>query len=141
MSLLLGDGVRGVVEGVGGILDEIFTSDDEKQKNELAKAKIMQAPFMAQLQVDLQEASHASIFVAGARPFLKWVAGVGIAYEAIARPLLEWLTGIINEVWSLQVAAPPSIGLEELVTLVTGGLVLYGTRAVEGIKGRKRNRL
>lgn len=129
----------GIVSGVGGILDDLFTSDEERAKAEIAMARISQAPFLASLEIDKEEAKHASIFVAGARPFLKWVVGGGVAYEVLLRPLLTWLTNIANGLFDLAIVAPPSISLEELITLVTGGAALYGARAVEGVMGRKRN--
>jgi len=131
----------GLVSGVGGILDDLFTSDEERGKVEIAKARIAQAPFLANLAVDKEEAKHASIFVAGARPFLKWVVGFGVGYEVVLRPLMTWITNLLNGIFDLAIIAPPSISVEELITLLTGGAALYGARSVEGIMGNKRDRI
>src|SRR5207302_8812758 len=43
----------------------------------------------AQIEVDKQEASNASIFVAGWRPFIGWICGSGLACQFIIGPRSE----------------------------------------------------
>jgi len=49
-----------------------------------------------QIEVNIQEAQHQSVFVAGWRPFVGWICGLGLAYQAILHNLIEWLSGITN---------------------------------------------
>ena len=45
---------------------------------------------IAQLEINAKEASHASVFVAGWRPFFGWAGGVGFVYAVVGQPLLAW---------------------------------------------------
>ena len=42
------------------------------------------------LEINKQEASHASIFVAGWRPFVGWCCGFGLLYASILEPLMRF---------------------------------------------------
>jgi len=139
VSELTGGAAGGIIGGIGKILDDTFTNDEERAKAEIAMRKIEQAPFMANLEIDKVEASHASIFVAGARPALKWVIAIGVAYEVIIRPLLAWVTGVISAFTDVVIAVPPSISLGELIALMGGGGALYAARSWEGVNGKKRD--
>ncbi|PAJ72055.1 hypothetical protein CJF42_23330, partial [Pseudoalteromonas sp. NBT06-2] len=65
------------IKAVGGILDEIFTSDEEELNLALIKQRLKQQPSLVQAEINKVQANHRSIFVAGARPFLMWVCGFG----------------------------------------------------------------
>lgn len=49
---------------------------------------------LAQIAVNLEEAKHESVFVAGARPFIIWVGGVSLAYATILEPLLRFIAQV-----------------------------------------------
>ena len=85
-------GVAGKLVGsVGGVLDDLITSDEERANVEIAMERIRQLPELKELDERIALARHPSIFVAGAWPFVIWAAGVGIAFNVIAVPLLNWL--------------------------------------------------
>lgn len=90
----------------------------------------------AQLQASAQqtdtnkvEASNASLFVAGWRPFVGWVCGGGLAYQYLADPLFSWFAAIMH--WPL----PPSLDMQTLITMLGGMLGFGAMRTVEKVKG------
>jgi len=114
------------IEAIGNVLDNLFTSDDERLTHEEVKIRLQQKPKMAQTEINKVQASHRSIFVAGARPFLMWVCGVGLAMAFIVNPLIEYFVDgeqLIN------------IPLGQIMELTLVMLGLATLRTVEKIKG------
>lgn len=72
-----------------------------------------------QIEVNIQEAQHQSVFVAGWRPFVGWICGLGLAYQAILHNLIEWLSGI----YGFPVPPPPE---SDVLIYVLGGLLGLG---------------
>ena len=116
------------ITAIGQIIDQLYTSDDEKLDKELLKLRLAQEPQLAQSEINKIEAQHRSIFVAGWRPFIGWVCGVGLAYTFLLNPLLQWLTG----------DAGPDLQTDVLGTLTISLLGLGGLRTVEKIAGRTK---
>lgn len=88
-------GIAGkVVSSVGGVLDELITSDEERRNLDVAMERIRQLPELKELEERIALAQHPSVFVAGARPFVIWAAGFGIAFNVIAVPLLNWIGAV-----------------------------------------------
>ena len=117
----------------GNVLDKLFTSDGEKLDKEAILTRLAQQPNLAQIEVNKIEAQHRTIFVAGWRPFIGWVCGVALAYVFILRDLLAWgLT--MYQVGD--VVAPPTLAIEDLMTVLLALLGLGGLRTVEKLNGR-----
>ena len=68
----------------------MFTSKEEELNLEIVKERLAQKPAMIQAEISKVQAGHRSMFVAGARPFLMWVCGVGFAYAFLIAPTLEF---------------------------------------------------
>lgn len=137
MSLLdkvfpVGEAVSGI-KAVGNILDNLFTSDDERLGREEMMLRLMQAPDKAQQEINKVEAAHRSLFVAGWRPFIGWVCGFGLLWSFIGHPLFEWLVAL-NQ-WDIEA---PAIITDYLMELVTAMLGLSGLRSFEKLKGRSK---
>lgn len=49
---------------------------------------------LAQVELNKVEATHSSIFVAGWRPFIGWVSGVGLAWQTILQPIVSWIATV-----------------------------------------------
>lgn len=81
------------VLGTGEIADLIKDGIDkiwpDKTEAEKAQATLLLTSLQGQLDTNKVEASSTSLFVAGWRPFIGWVCGVGFAVSALG-PLLEW---------------------------------------------------
>ena len=129
-----GAGVATAVSAVGNVIDNLFTSDDERLGREEAKIRLMQQPHLAQVELNKVEAQHRSLWVAGARPFILWVCGAALAYNFIIRDLLAWT--IMNS-W-VEATMPPALQMEQLITVLLGMLGLGGLRTVEKLRGRAK---
>jgi len=91
----------------------------------------LQSVTSAQSDVDKVEAASTSMFVAGARPFVMWVCGVGLAVSCIVSPLFTWLSALVGHPTPF-----PKLDDPLLQSTLAGMLGLgHITRTVEKIKG------
>ncbi|WBA86525.1 3TM-type holin [Endozoicomonas sp. GU-1] len=109
------------VEAVGKVLDNLFTSDEERLDKQAVIQRLRQQPQLAQIEINKVEAGHRSVFVAGWRPFIGWVCGIGLAFIFVINPILQWWSGKPGPVM-------PSDILMELVLALLG---LGALRTVE----------
>ena len=124
ISKIFSSNIAEPVEAVGNVIDNLFTSDDERLTHEEVQIRLKQKPLLAQTEINKVQASHRSRFVAGARPFLMWVCGVGLAMAFIVNPLLELFTeDVIN------------VPLDAMMELTLAMLGLATLRTVEKLKG------
>ncbi len=65
-------------------LQEIF------QRGELAELNAQVQLLTGQLTINMEEAKHPSVLVAGWRPFVGWVGGLSLAYAGILEPILRF---------------------------------------------------
>jgi len=126
LSNIFNVGTAEPVEAVGDVLDELFTSKEEKLTLETVKQRLAQKPQLAQTKVNEVQAAHRSIFVAGARPFLMWVCGFGFLFAFVINPLLTWLFPDMGK---------PELPLAVMLELTLAMLGLAGLRTVEKLKG------
>ncbi|NUZ10038.1 hypothetical protein HUZ36_04525 [Pseudoalteromonas sp. McH1-7] len=126
LSNLLSPQAVGPIDAMGSILDELFTSKEEELNHELLKARLVAKHSFIQAQINQVQASHRSIFVAGARPFLMWVCGLGFLFSFVINPILQWLWPEIGA---------PELPLDVMMELTLGMLGLASLRTVEKIKG------
>ena len=103
---------------------------------EAAAAQIaaqVHAQTMAQIEVNKVEAASQSLFVAGWRPFVGWVAGGAYAYTFVVQPFLVFLLTAAQV--HIDIAQLPTLDMGELGVLLFGMLGLGGMRTLEKIKG------
>jgi hypothetical protein len=116
-----------------GIIDRIFPDPAQKAAAELELMKMTQdgdlKQIMGQLEINAREAQHASVFVAGWRPFFGWAGGAGFVYATLLQPILAWVGAIKG--WP----APPDVNIDLLWVVVTGLLGLGTLRSVDKAKG------
>lgn len=137
MSLLgtiLGAGVAEPVRAVATILDDLFTSDEERLDKQEELLRLAQRPALVQAEINKVEAQHRSVFVAGWRPFIGWVCGCALAYSFVARDLLAWGLAVAGST----AAAPPELAMEHLITILMALLGLGGFRTFEKLQGRAK---
>ena len=129
LSKFLGGTVAEPIEAIGNIIDAVHTNDEERAQAEAVLLKIKQHPALVQAEIGKVQAQHRSIFVAGARPFLMWVCGLGLGMAFIVNPLIEYFgTGekLIN------------MPLNQMMELTIAMLGLAAMRTVEKVKGVSR---
>lgn len=128
---ILGD-IFGVVKD---LVSEVVVDKDKKNEINLELAKLadqaearVHEQVLAQIEVNKAEAGHGSIFVAGWRPFVGWVCGVGLAAQVAMFPLLDRIFG-----WSMAFDT-------ELLVLTLGGMLgIGGMRTFEKVRGVSTN--
>jgi hypothetical protein len=125
----------GPIMEIGKSLLDRFGPED-KSKRMLMEAEFLRMAaegelkqVIAQLEINAREATHASIWVAGWRPFFGWAGGAGFVYATILQPLLAWGSTING--WP----TPPALNLDLLWVVVTGMLGIGGLRTFEKSKG------
>lgn len=114
------------VEAVGSVLDELFTSDEELLSLEVVKQRLAQKPALAQSEINKVQAAHRSTFVAGARPFLMWVCGLGFLFAFVINPILEWVMPEVGK---------PNLPLDAMMELTLAMLGLAVLRTAEKVNG------
>lgn len=139
--------VGGLVEAVGKIADDLFTSDKERldaqielQKLGIEEQKIDAGLAQGQLDVNKTEASHSSVWVSGWRPAVGWTCVAGLAYNFLAHPFLLWAWALLQANGWVPVGLnpPPPVDVEALLVLLGGILGLGVYRTAEKVKGVAR---
>jgi len=126
LSKLVGGSISEPIEAIGNIIDAVHSSDEEKAQAQALLEKIKQRPGLVQAEIGKVQAQHRSIFVAGARPFLMWVCGIGFLFAFLVDPLLQWLMPEVGA---------PQLPLDVMAELTIAMLGLSGLRTVEKLKG------
>ncbi len=88
----------------------------------------------AQAKINEIEVAHSSIFVAGWRPFIGWVCGIGLLWAFIFQPIFIWAIASFD----LGVNDLPAINTDGLYQLVLAMLGMGGLRTFEKLKGVSR---
>jgi hypothetical protein len=134
--------IAALIPLITGVLDKVLpdaqASSDAKlkvlelaQKGELAVLDADLKISLAQADINKQEAG-TDTFRGGWRPFIGWVAGMGLTYDFLIRPILPWMlvaTGAVDTI-----APMPPIDMESLMVLLLGMLGLGGLRTYEKVK-------
>lgn len=143
MGLDIGTPWGDAIKAVGGIISKVLP---DAAAAAAAKAQLAQMAAQGQLQEELLqlqaitsaqtdinkvEAGSTNMFIAGARPFIMWVCGIGLAMSCIVGPLFTWFTALIGHPTPF-----PQLNDPLLQSTMFGLLGLgHVTRTVEKIKG------
>ena len=126
---------------LGDLLDRLLPDPQQKAAAQLELAKMAQTGELAslaaetdlakaQIAVNQVEAASGRLFVAGWRPFIGWVLGVGLAWDCLAKPIVltaaAWAGHPIPDL--------PNLSNEQLYTMLAGLLGLGGLRTLEKVK-------
>lgn len=133
LGKILGDLISPVTDIIGEIvvdkdkrneinykIQELVDKADERYHEEL----------MGQIEVNKEEAKHASVFVAGWRPAIGWVGAAGLGYSFVIAPFVEAVARGLGYVGEMPV--PDS---ENLLVLVLSMLGVGGMRSFDKLKG------
>lgn len=140
---ILGGILGDLISPVKDIISEVVVDKDKARElnvrlQELADKtdQRLHEEMMGQIEVNKTEAQHASIFVAGWRPFIGWVGGVGLGYNFVLAPFIEWIAR-----WNGYVGVMPSPNSGELLTLVLSMLGVGAMRSYDKRNGTARDNL
>jgi hypothetical protein len=134
--------VTALLPALGTLIDRLIPdrAAAEKAKLEIEAQLVASAneAAMAQVEVNKIEAGHATVFVAGWRPFIGWVCGVALALYYI--PM--FIIGMALWIWACleagQLVPRPELGVAEIIGLVMAMLGLGGLRTLEKLNGVAR---
>ena len=127
LSRLLGSGTK----GIGSLAKDIREAIKGKELDPNKKLEIAGKLAEVQTKINEAEASHRSVFVAGWRPFIGWVCGIGLGYAVFLEPLLRFTFTVKG--WEVDF---PEKSTNVTMLLLLGMLGLAGARTYE-----KKNKL
>ncbi|MGE3319838.1 MAG: 3TM-type holin [Candidatus Berkiella sp.] len=113
---------------IESLLDKIFPSKEEQLQAQAVLEKVKQHPAALQVSLNKHESQHRSLLVAGWRPFIGWVCGIGLANTFIINPWLQWLYGVEG----------PQLPLDVMIDLVIAMLGLGTLRTFEKFKDKAK---
>ena len=126
---------------VGKVIDRIPNSHEREKAKlqfEVELAKIDQTILTSLVEIDkaqaainVEEAKHSNIFVAGWRPFIGWVCGAGFAWLVLAQPVLVFAFAASGH----SVKDLPVLDSSMIMAMCSGMLGLGGLRSFEKYKG------
>lgn len=126
MTFGIGDAVAAGLK----VIDKFIPDPEAKVKAEKELRESLQSWDKMQADVNLEEAKHDSLFVAGWRPALGWTCAFAFAFIYVLGPLITWLSTMAGNPIPL-----PSFNIEALMGLTLGMLGLGGLRTFEKVKG------
>ena len=128
---------------LGPIMDGVLRFIPDKGERARAKEQFegqmlsaMTGLVQGQLKINQEQAKHASIFVAGARPFIMWVCGVALLWQFLLEPMATW--GLLA-FSTRELPEFPRLDMGPLMTLLLGMLGLGGLRTYEKRLGVHRD--
>lgn len=128
----MGEGVNSVLGGIGSLAKDIrsaITGEVSPEAKAEINAKLMEIEAqasLAQTNINLVEAKHKSIFVAGWRPFVGWVCGSAFLVHFILFPMIETIA-----IYKGIDFTSPSFDMETLTTVLFALLGFGAYRTVE----------
>ncbi len=117
------------------ILERIFPDPNRRAEAALELEKLRQSGELAelasetdiakgQIEINVEEAKHQNIFVAGWRPFIGWVCGGSLAFHFMVRPIAAVFGATV-----------PSLDIGDLIAILIPLLGLGGMRTYEKLRG------
>jgi TM2 domain-containing membrane protein YozV len=134
--------VGNIAGGLFKLIDDLFTSEEERQNAKLKIIELQQKGQLAQLAVNAAEAKHENIFVSGWRPFIGWVCGLAFAYNFIVQPLFVFAIWALTTFYAVEfpITDLPDLDMASLLAVLGGILGLGTLRTYEKRTGTNVNR-
>lgn len=142
---LFAGGASRLVDSVGKVVDDLHTSDEERDRAaldayraETERAAVTQKLDLAQIDVNRTQAQSASWFVAGARPAALWICVLAFAWHYIFADLAAWAVAL----WGpAGLTLPQLSGADDLLTVFLALLGMSTIRGWEKSRGVARDRI
>jgi len=128
-----------LIDPISTLLDKIVP--DKDQRDRLAHEISTMAEdhsheiSKAQIEVNRQEATHKSLFVAGWRPFTGWTCAFGIAFNFILLPIANMV--LVFADYSVKI---DPLDMSTMMPVLLGMLGLGGLRSFEKRNGISREK-
>lgn len=136
LSVLGGDLIGEIGDLISQWQQGKITKEELAFKIKTFEAANEQAIKLAQIEVNKEEAKHKSIYVAGWRPFIGWVCGLGFAMNFLVGPLLTFFCALAGVP-----VVFPTIDVASFMPVLLGMLGLGAYRTYEKEKGVARKTL
>jgi len=139
--------ISGLFSAAESLIERFFPDPEKKAAAQLELLKMQQNGDLAklasetdlaklQIQVNIEEAKHANIFVSGWRPATGWTCAAAFAYSYVLLPFLQFVVFTFGTAeMAAQLKLAPALELSEMVPVLFGMLGLSGLRTAERIKG------
>lgn len=113
------------------LIDEVFTTDDERNQAKLELSNLESSINQGQIDINKQDSKSKSMWQAGWRPGFGWLCVAAFFYHYLIYPILLWLWIIFTP----GVQPPPDIDTGPLMALALSLLGFGGFRTVEYLRG------
>lgn len=130
--------LAGLINLLPNILAIVDKTLPDKAQAELAKQRIefellaaINEVNKSQAETNKVEAAHRSLWVAGWRPAIGWVAALGVFWAFIGQPLAAWAATLYGYPFALL----PEFPMDQVMELTLAMLGLAGLRTFEKMKG------
>ena len=128
-----------LVGPVSGLLDKFIEDKDVKNKlaHDLSTMAERHAQELAkgQLEINKTEAAHKSLFVAGWRPAIGWICGLGMASNFLLIPITNFVLALTGSA-----IVVPLLDTGEMMPVLMGMLGLGAMRTYEKKQGVQRDK-
>ncbi len=144
--------VSGLFSAAQSLIERIFPDPEKRaaahlellrleQTGELTKLASETDLAKLQIQTNIEEARHASIFVSGWRPAVGWTCAAAFAYSYVLLPFSQFLVFTFGtSAMTDQLVLAPRLELSEMLPVLFGMLGLGSLRTVEKVKNAEGNR-
>jgi len=128
------DPITAIVTVGSQLIERLFPDPAQAAEAKLKLVELQQngdlADIAGQMDINKVEASNASVFVSGWRPFVGWVCGFGLGYVAIIEPIARFVATMTG-----YTGAFPAIDTTLTMQVLIGMLGMGGLRSLDKAKG------
>ena len=126
----------GTIKAVGNIVDELYTSEEEREQAKLAIKKVEAELKKRQMDINLADAQSKAGGISGAiqriwRPLIGFSCALAIFWEYVLKQFLMFLIATFN--WETKPL--PELDMATLMPLVMALLGMGALRSYEKVKG------
>ena len=110
------------IRAVDSLIDNAFTSDEERLDKKVLMQRIRQSPYLFALQIAMQDAKSSDKWTSRARPGILYAIIIVFLVQHAFLPTVWWFLQVF---WDRGVPPPPqTVAVDVILTLVTGVLGL-----------------
>lgn len=133
MNPLVVPAIGGIIETVGKVADDLFTSDKERMQADNESYKAETERLGTQTKINEIEAKSEDWFARRWRPAIGWVGVMAMAYQFVIYPFLVWGWSAMQAAgWvSIGLLPPPQLETDSLWVILTGILGIGTMRSMD----------